>query len=417
MGQSEGRDADEEASTEVPLPESYWTGQELDWEAPSGWAVLWVELPFWLMVENCTLKVVVNGHEFRVDIRDNMVEVYAAEVTDSHNSAVYIGSNPDRMDPELKRQIDEQGVSVLTRPCKTVLRIHSRCNQDVIKATDEDNRRVSAHYYLAALCEAHLEIVNQVIRSYRLATYDYFPYEVSPWDVPMWRVDSPEGFVRVRLLPYAGWDVKPREIDRSGDVIGVYSLITPTDLQEALARGHSPGELELLDAINLMERGDYAGAVRRATTAIEAALEGVLRSELVPRYGEPDAEARLKQSRNDFPGRLRQYEKLSGRSFPDALKGDLETTRNMRHEIVHRAQRIDFANKGRAHRAVDTGRWIFNWLENDEPRKRLRETKLALRSIGRHISIFDARIEQDGVVVDKPYDDADEAESETSSNA
>jgi hypothetical protein len=166
-----------------------------------------------------------------------------------------------------------------------------------------------------------------------------------------------------------------------------------------------------------MERGDYAGAVRRVTTAIEAALEGVLRSELVARYGELEAETRLKQSRNDFPGRLRQYESLSGRPFPDVLKGDLETTRNMRHEIVHRAQRIDFADKGRAHRAVDTGRWIFNWLENDEARKRLRETKLALRSIGRHTSIFNARIEQDGVVVDKPYADADQAESESSSDA
>ena len=75
----------------------------------------------------------------------------------------------------------------------------------------------------------------------------------------------PEGFVRVGLLSYAGWDVKPREIDQSGDVIAVYSLITPSELQEALTRGHSPGELELLDAINLMERGDYAGAVRRVT--------------------------------------------------------------------------------------------------------------------------------------------------------
>ena len=166
-----------------------------------------------------------------------------------------------------------------------------------------------------------------------------------------------------------------------------------------------------------MERGDYAGAVRRVTTAIEAALEGVLRSELVTRYGEPEASTRLKRSRSNFPERLRQYEKLSGRSFPDALKGDLETTRNMRHEIVHQARRIDFADKGKAHRAVNTGRWIFNWLENDEARKRLRETKLALRSIGRHISIFNARIEQDGVVVDKPRCDADQAESETCSNA
>jgi hypothetical protein len=104
--------------------------------------------------------------------------------------------------------------------------------------------------------------------------------------------------------------------------------------------------------------------------------------------GEAEADIRLEQSRNDFPGRLRQYERLSGRQLPDVLRDDLETTRQMRHQIVHKAMRITFSDRGKAYRAVDTGRWTYNWFEDDPERKKLRDSKLAKRSIGRHRSIF-----------------------------
>jgi hypothetical protein len=169
-----------------------------------------------------------------------------------------------------------------------------------------------------------------------------------------------------------------------------------------MAAEASAGELELLDAVNLMERGDYSGAVRRIITAIEAELESVLRDELRKQYPEAEVCARLHASQNDFPGRLRQYQKLSGRKMHNADREDLETTRALRHGIVHEGKRISYAQRGRAQRAVDTGRWIFNWLENQSKRADRREKQLALRSLRRHFSIYEAEITSDGVVVHKP---------------
>ncbi len=36
-------------------PSSYWVGEELNWEADPVPVILFVELPFWLMVSDCSL--------------------------------------------------------------------------------------------------------------------------------------------------------------------------------------------------------------------------------------------------------------------------------------------------------------------------------------------------------------------------
>ncbi|MDQ4076706.1 MAG: hypothetical protein M3220_10745 [Chloroflexota bacterium] len=400
-GLASGGKADEGSSAR-PLPESYWLGQELDWDAPWEPVVLWVELPFWLMVSDCSLRVKVNGHEFQVDVQGSFVELYAGEVLDSRRTAVYVGPNPEHLNPELRQELERENISTLPRPCRSVLRIHSRCNGDVLAAVQEDNRRArTAHSYLMALCEAHFEVVNRVIQGYRLSTYDYFPYEVSPWDIPIWRIDTAWGFDLVALLPYATWDRKPM-IGPMGGLAETYTLIEPVALQDGLLAEANAGELELLDALNFMERGDYTGAVRRITTAIEAIVESVLRVELLKRHSVSDVERRLHASRNDFPGRVRQYQKLSGSDLDHQLRKELDSTRALRHEIVHRGRRITFADRGLAHRAVDTGRWIFNWFEDQPDRAVLRERRIGVRSIGRHFSYFDAEITPEGVVVQKP---------------
>jgi hypothetical protein len=180
------------------------------------------------------------------------------------------------------------------------------------------------------------------------------------------------------------------------------ALIAADALQTAMSEQGSPGEMELLDALNLMERGDYSGAVRRVTTALEVIIEFALRTELLTRHPESAVEEQLRSSRNDFPGRVRQYEKLSGRRLRPEQRADLERTRALRHEIVHQGTRVRFSDRGRAQTAVDTGRWLFNWFENRPDRVTVREKRLALRSLGRHFSMFDAYIEPDGVVVCSP---------------
>lgn len=192
-------------------PHVYGVGDAVKWDAPWEKVILWVEMPFWLMVPDCSLAVEVRQHTYRVDVVSGFSELYAEQVRDSRASCVYLGPIPARLDPTLAKELEENEIPVIARKCKTVLRIHSRCNSNVLAGRDhQDTRRLrDLRYYLTALCEAHLEIVNHVIQQYRLATYDYFPYEVSPWDVPVWLVDTKTGFVPSLLLPYAGWDEKP----------------------------------------------------------------------------------------------------------------------------------------------------------------------------------------------------------------
>jgi len=387
-------------SQEQP-PTSYWIEQELNWDAPSAPVLLSVELPFWLMVSDCTLKIECCGHLFDIEIRSGLFELYLQQVTDSHDSCVWIGPNPDNLDPELRKNIEEEKLPVLPRKCKTILRIHTSCNEDVLSAeAEEDARRRVALKFLSAFCGAHLEVVNTVVQRYRQSTYDFFPYEVSPWDVPVWFLEVNRSLIRIALLEYASWNHKPVLFEPHGSST-VYRLISSEELQASVTQPGA-GELELLDAMNFMERGDYSDAVRRITTAIEVILEAVLRQELLKHHPVTDVERMLHASRNDFPGRLRQYQRLSGRTLPTGLAKELDDTRDLRHEIVHRASRISFRDRGRAQRAVDTGRWIYNWFENNAPRSQVREKQIAMRSLGRHFSIFHAEITSTGVVVHKP---------------
>ena len=155
--------------TEEEALHSYWVGQQLAWEADLVPVVLFVELPYWLMVPDCPLAVVVREHEFRVEVRSGLCALHAEEVLDSQRSCIHIGPNHANLDPKLRKYIDEHDIPVLSRKCKTVLRIHSRCNGDVLSATQDEERQRVAHLYLKALWEAHIEIVNKLVQQYRLA--------------------------------------------------------------------------------------------------------------------------------------------------------------------------------------------------------------------------------------------------------
>ncbi len=205
----------------------------------------------------------------------------------------------------------------------------------------------------------------------------------------------------VPLLPYRSWDYKPLV---NGELM---SLITPDDLS-AGRTSREPGELELLDGLTLMERGDYAGAVRRVVTAMEVIVESRLRVALERIHPSVEVERRLTASQNDFAGRLRQWAKLSGRELPEPLIRELEQTRALRHEIVHRGLRFSYQDRGTAQRAVDTTRWAYNLVEGRADLAQLRETRLALRSIGRFSPgmHFGTEVTPDGVVVS--FDDTDD---------
>jgi hypothetical protein len=381
------------------------------------------------MVGNTTLSVEVGGHDFEIAIHENYCELYVGLFSDSKQNVVYQG--PFKKNDDLSEEIrsfikDRPDVPFMWRKCKTVLKIKSRCNEDVWNTTQEhdDVKMASVNYkaamngvryYLAELCRAHIPVVNKLLQGYRLATYDYFPYEVSPWDVPFWLIDHNANYIWSWLVPYRVWDSKPKgfaipfdELSKkilSGEKLDPptlpYKLIEEVDLQNAISIAGAPGEFELLDSLNLMERGDYSGAVRRITTALEVIVESVVGRAVEMAEGARSAVKFLENTKTNFPRRVEKYEELSGRTLPSSLSREMLVTRKLRHRIVHRGFRIGPGERGRAQRAVDTGRWTYNWFENNKERFEIREKKIAFRGLGRDIAagVFPTEITPEGVLV------------------
>jgi hypothetical protein len=117
-----------------PPPESFFAGDDLNWDAPWIEVTLRVELPFWLMVDDGVIPIHVGGHTFPVSLHGESFELHICIVSDSKQSAIYEG--PFRKPEELSTEIQDflrmrADANPLWRKCKTVLKITSRCNEDV----------------------------------------------------------------------------------------------------------------------------------------------------------------------------------------------------------------------------------------------------------------------------------------------
>lgn len=394
-----------------PVPESFTFGDGIDWRSPLAETYLYVELPFWLMVAPGEVKVQYRGIEFVVSILGPWREVFLGDFTDSRVTCLHHGpSGPTVYEPEgtAASLIKEKKLPVMERDCKTVLRLTAVAHQDAFTAAGPDQPprvMVEKRAYWASLCEAHLPVINEIIQRYRLVTYDYFAYEVSAMDVPVWYLKQAEKGYRAVLVPYREWDAKPVTINDppipgEKPVIRQFEWASISDLESISAEDASAGEFDLLDARFLMERGDYTGAVRRTTTAIEALIEAKLKEELLKIYDEAEALKRLEASKNDVPGRIRQWRKLSGKLIPGGLFDEFEHTRSVRHAIVHRAKRLTYGDRGHAQKMVDTGRWLYNHIEGKPERAKLRDTNV-LKSVGRvALTIrFPVAVENDALVL------------------
>lgn len=363
---------------ELPdIPESFTFGDGIDWTSSLRETRLYVELPFWLMSPPGPVTVSWEGADFTVDVCSPWMEVFGWEITDSRVTAIHQGPvQPDWQPTEqLAKTPGEEGVPWLLRRCKTVLRLVIEAHTSPFQELADDaipRLHAEQEAYRASLCEAHIPVINELIQRYRLSTYDYFAYEVDAWDVPVWYVSQGGGHYASVLLRYKEWDDKPVLIQRDGTV-RQFAWTSPEKIASASTSMATPGEFDLLDARSLMERGDYTGAVRRSVTAIEAVLRWALKEELSQRHNEFEAERKTANTDNDFPGRLAQWRKLAKPNISPVLFDEFERTRKLRHEIVHRGLRLILDDRGRAQRAVDTSRWLYNKIEGKPEREHLRE--------------------------------------------
>lgn len=376
-------------------------------DAPWLQVTLRVELPFWLMVDNTTISVEVGGHTFPVEVRGETFELQVGMVSDAKASSVYQGpiKRVEDLSNDLQKLLRKRPKPMAQwRKCKTVLKIASRCNEDVWKKRSREpaGQPASARLYLVELCRAHIPIVNAIIRAYRLAAYDRFAFEVAPWDVPFWYVEREGHSTLASLVPYREWDHVPFVFPLKETRPKFYRLTEPDQLREAVGATPTAGEFELLDAINFMERGNHSDAVRRITTAIEAIVEARI-AELIEKVeGRAAAEKFLKRTRTNFAARLAKYEAVTGRALSKPLKEQLEKTRKLRHEIVHGGYRIPPSDRDNVQKCIDMGRWTFNSFEDNPKRQQIRERRVGYRSLGREMpyGIFRSKIVPEGVVVE-----------------
>lgn len=397
--------------------ESFTFGDGIDWTSPLVETKVYVELPFWIMTPPGQVDIDWAGTTFTVRICPPWMEVFAGAVTDSRLTAVH--QSPWREPgewqppPDLAEDLANQQLPWLQRHCKSVLRIKTSAHISAFRDIDDDveppRAQAELDAYWASLCEAHVPVINELIQRYRLVTYDYFAYEVSPWDVPVWYVVQGKKHLVARLLPYASWDRKPVIFDRDSpddpSKAQEFVFTTAADLANATSDDATPGELDLLDARSLTERGDYTGAVRRTVTAIEALLRWALFKKLEKKYTSEEAEQRTSNTDNDFPGRLAQWRKLAKPEISQEEFDEFERTRQIRHEIVHRGRRLTADQRGRAQQAVDTGRWLYNKIEGKPDRARLRDFGV-LKSVGRSALAlrFPYKVGPQGITV-LPFDD------------
>ena len=409
-----------EETTGSTIPDRYAVGDRLDWEAAWVDVSVCVELPFWLFFDNIVVALPYNEHQFSVAVHDNYWELSFGQTTDSRRSVIHRG--PFKRDEELSSALREiiarnPRIERTWRKCKSYLKIQTRCNEDAWVAAGEEEgpRQREGLLYLSELSRAHIPVVNALVIAYRLATYDYFAFQVTPWDVPHWSIVRNGESHSCDLFAYKGWDYKPLNFGKwkGSDSPTVHKLIEGSDLQTKVLDAPAAGELELINALNLMERGDYSGAVRRVTTSIEVLLEELCRQAMESTEGATAAEKFLRKTRTRFDIRLKTYQELTKRNMSPTFITCLKDIRNLRHEVVHGGLRIDTNSKGQAQKAVDTGRWIFNWLEDKEARRSVREGRIALRSLGRDITsgVFEPRITSDGVVLSRSWNEEQETQS------
>ena len=384
---------------EIKIPQSFHLGDALDWSTPKTTVQLLVELPFWLMTNEVRLSPYVEGHSFDVYVLEKLREQYKGSVSESKNGFVgFIFPNQQTAQNDV---LDGR----LERKCKTVLIIKAQALSDACQkiASKEGRERNHAALYFKALCNGHIPIVNHIIRAYRLLTYDLFPYDVSLWDIPFWFVITDNGTFHVCLSRYRDWDNKPviHAHDKAPEPL---KLIDGLNLAADLGVAPSPGELDLIDALNFVQRGNFEDAVRRIVTAIEVIVEARLLEEKGHVHGADAARKFLDKTRMKFNDRVETLIELrKGTVF---FTQHLSQIRELRKQIVHYGKRIPSSEVPRVRMLMDYGRWSFNWFENNPSKAKIRESNLVKRGFGGvpEVDFFFTKITTEGVVVSQRPD-------------
>lgn len=364
---------------------------ELKWDGELIDARLYVELPFWLLMDEAQFSISFMGATVRAWLHHNFSSLSELRFLDSGANLHYLGP----LDELTKTPPPKKMKYPVHRSQRSTIGFEVKILKEALSVTNAvppddtaDNsikrsytrRQNRTHQYFRSLAAAHIPFLNRLIASYRCVSRDPFAYEVSEWDVPIWWVKNGVELIRCGLLPYKDQDAYPSLIsfptgERTSVIVASHDAI-----QKQLGEPIPPGKMELLDAKSLLFRGSFGDAVRSAVTAIEVAVEHQLRRLYAQRgFTDEESTRRLEDTKASFHERIAEYEQLSQRRLPGPmvhglphlnglrLRDELEWVRWLRHRIVHEGHRVDFFSRGMTTRAIETMTWLFNWMSQSDP--------------------------------------------------
>lgn len=381
-------------------PERVRLGDLLKWGSSLVEIDLYVELPFWLLVEPSAYTVTLGPCSLQLSIIQDAVEVqYGKRYRNSHSNARSFHEITEPLIQQLDKVKDN---SLNYRVLRTVIKIRTKCLDDAITAAGdkEERRRQEAAHYFQSLVFGHFDFVNRLLVAYALTAEDAFSYELSEWDLPFWFVNRGQSWIPVSLMPYFTYDQMPFVRDWDGNRQAI-ALTNPESIKKALRTRPAPGRLEALDAWSLFYRGRYTDAVRLLATSVEVSLENAIVKELQAKNkSQKEIEKRLAETFNDFDARLDDYVNLSGRRVPGPiiapipyingvrLRVEIERNRKLRHKVVHEGIRITKGLEGAMLRAVETSvwfvKWLHGWKEDEIMRQQARSILPVLRGKPMH---------------------------------
>ena len=402
------------------VPDAVWPGMTLNWGSPLREILLHAELPFWVLVADCSLRVTVGDCTLELSVTSKAIEIQRGKAyCDSHSNTVLI--------EKAEGKPSDRAVAILAGPkqsgftlrmTRTLISIKTRALEDAIAAIQEGGRRsVDAQMYFRSFVHAHLPFVNKTINAYRRAAADPFAVEVTEWDIPVWYLDVDEKFIPISLIPYKELDNPPVFVNPKGETNAII-FVGANDIEEALELPEVSGEIDLLDAWSLYYRGRQSDSIRSLITSLEVLLEAKLREYLIKEgLSEADVESRLGEGWNNFQARLTEYTRASKRRVPGPiisimpyingvrLREELEQVRRLRHKIVHEGERISYPFHGQMQRAMETMTWLFYWLAESRPPGKRRLEGDPLKSSMRGVLSFAYEYTPAGVVVQNVLED------------
>lgn len=338
---------------------------------------IFAELPFWLRTEGALIdRGSKDNHAVVITIRNNFCRLWANYITKNFSTVIYFGNYEKAK--KSKDGIADANKIILEERCRTVLELEiNKINSPVMLG------KANKYQYRNFIFQFVIPHINNFIKHYRAVSFDQMVYEISGWDISFFLFKINDTPFIISPYDYLTWNSLP--IIDDGKEIKIFYLIE--NFSEAFwARkkigGLQPHELELLDAYNFKNRGDYKSALRRAVTAFEIMIDNLIINTLIGAgVNRKEAEDNVYYKNVNWKDKKTLFEKTLGFTLESRIPflSVVEKAKNKRNDIVHRGKAINNTEHGQIRMFIDHIRFALNLLENNEDYVRHRD-ELLLRS-------------------------------------